>query len=392
MKSTIAVAWILASLFFGLISIAYSQPIFLGEYPMPYENTILFVSSSIDDSCHTLYFEGITSTVTVPLGSFYEPWGYYFSYNSLVIVQQRAGGEGNFEFNPSGVAVLFWLEGDRSIINVSSGFTIGFSFYYCANDPASVEVYSGEDGTGTLLATIPLVQTPPPTDYDYWYSNWVPIGVSFEDTAKSISFVGVANRVGFDNITFCDSIPHDIECYIEVNASANDSTLCPGDSTILHSEVAGEYPPVVFEWWSNPAGFSSDQQNPNTGPFFDSTWFIVQATDSLGCEDIDSVLINTLEICTETSAYPNPFNPDYENVKFCFELTKAGNVTVKIFDVAQKISRTIINDEIYPAGEEQQIEWNGRNGKGDIVANGTYFYIIESNLGEKAINKVSVLR
>lgn len=189
------------------LTVSYSQTLYLGEPPFIYGTTDRVVSIDRSDSCHTLDFEGITDTATISLGSFYEPWGYYFSDNALVIVQSEAGGSGNFEFNPSGVAILFWQTGDSTILNIPGGFTTGFSFYYSANYTASVEVYSGINGTGSLLTTMPLIETPPPAGYTYWYSTWVPIGVSFEDTARSIVFSGVADRVGFDNITFCDSIP-----------------------------------------------------------------------------------------------------------------------------------------------------------------------------------------
>jgi len=277
-------------------SFTYGQTLYLGEPPVAFGIAEGMVTVERSDSCHTLDFEGITDTATVSLGSFYEPWGYYFSDNSLVVIQNEAGGSGNFEFNPSGVAILFWLEGDSTIINIPAGFTTGFSFYYSSYDSATVEVFSGINGTGSLLSTMSLVETPPPTGYTYWYSNWVPIGVSFEDTAKSIVFSGVANKVGFDNITFCDSVPTPPDsCALIVTASADDSVVCPGDSINLFADVTGEYPPVTFEWWSIPPGFSSFMQNPNSGPILEDTWFIVRAIDSLGCEDIDSVLVEVLE-------------------------------------------------------------------------------------------------
>jgi len=42
-------------------------------------------------------------------------------------------------------------------MDVAAGFTTGFSFYYSSADAGSVDVYSGLDGTGTLLASVPLV-------------------------------------------------------------------------------------------------------------------------------------------------------------------------------------------------------------------------------------------
>jgi hypothetical protein len=44
------------------------------------------------------------------------------------------------------------------------------------------------------------------------------------------------------------------------------------------------------------------------------------------------------------------------------------------------------------AGVEQTVIWNGRNDNGGIVANGVYFYVIESSAGERAVGKIAVLK
>lgn len=36
--------------------------------------------------------------------------------------------------------------------------------------------------------------------------------------------------------------------------------------------------------------------------------------------------------------------------------------------------------------------WDGRNESGAVVANGVYFYVIEASSGERAVNKIAVLR
>ena len=93
---------------------------------------------------------------------------------------------------------------------LAAGFTTGFSFYYSSNAAASVNVYSGLNGTGTLLATVPLVAqanvgcTGDPSGF---YCNWTPIGVTFTGTAQSVAFGGTANQVGFDNITLGAATP-----------------------------------------------------------------------------------------------------------------------------------------------------------------------------------------
>ena len=91
-------------------------------------------------------------------------------------------------------------------------------------------------------------------------------------------------------------------------------------------------------------------------------------------------------------AYPNPFNPNRESTTIRFSLAKSGKVTVKLYDVSNRLVTTLIEGVIIEANKEQSLSWNGRNENGVIVANGVYFYVIESSASERAVGKVAVLR
>lgn len=118
----------------------------------------------------------------------------------------RATIEGNFSGNPSPPGILFFF-GDAAIMNVAAGFDTGFSFYYsAANLAGSVTVYDGLDGTGNVLTTLDLPVTPT-LPGGAIYDNWVPIGVLFDGIARSVSFSGTENQIGFDNITLGSDTP-----------------------------------------------------------------------------------------------------------------------------------------------------------------------------------------
>lgn len=88
-------------------------------------------------------------------------YGITFGSDSLALISGEFGGSGNFSGAPSMPTVLFFLTGPGDIMNVPAGFTTGFSFFYSAiNAPGVVNVYSGLDGTGTLLASLNLSTTP----------------------------------------------------------------------------------------------------------------------------------------------------------------------------------------------------------------------------------------
>jgi len=90
--------------------------------------------------------------------------------------------------------------------------------------------------------------------------------------------------------------------------------------------------------------------------------------------------------------YPNPFNPEINTGLIRYSLSKPGKITIKIYNIAGELVKTLIENE----PEKNQIElstpWDGRDDQGDIVSNGVYFYVIESSSGEKAVGKIAVLR
>jgi hypothetical protein len=90
--------------------------------------------------------------------------------------------------------------------------------------------------------------------------------------------------------------------------------------------------------------------------------------------------------------YPNPFNPDFESTVLRYSLEKSAKVTIKIYDAGGNIVKTVIDDVQHAADEEQSIVWDGKNGNGDIVANGIYFFVIETSANERAVGKIAVLR
>jgi len=131
--------------------------------------------------------------------------GIVFSPNSLALISDSMGGTGNFDNNPSGGPIAFFLSGSADTMDVAAGFNTGFSFFYSTTAAGSVTVWSGLDGTGTLLASIAMAPNSPgagcPSGDPYTYCEWDPVGVSFAGVAESVNFGGAANLIGFDEIT-----------------------------------------------------------------------------------------------------------------------------------------------------------------------------------------------
>lgn len=156
------------------------------------------------------FYNGGTSSI----GTSGTDYGISFSDNSLLIC---LNSDTVFCSNASrgGLApdsaegALFFLSGVESIMNVAAGFMDGFSFNYVSvNNPGSVSVFDGLNGTGNLLATINLsANAGSCSGYAADFCPFSAVGVDFLGTAMSVSFAGVANQIAFDDITFGSSTP-----------------------------------------------------------------------------------------------------------------------------------------------------------------------------------------
>ncbi|MFQ6040132.1 MAG: dockerin type I domain-containing protein [Candidatus Poribacteria bacterium] len=76
--------------------------------------------------------------------------------------------------------------------------------------------------------------------------------------------------------------------------------------------------------------------------------------------------------------YPNPFNPE---TWIPYQLAQKAHVTITIFDIYGKIIRTIdvgYQDAGSYISKNRAAYWDGKNGFGETVANGIYFYSIRA--------------
>ncbi len=74
-----------------------------------------------------------------------------------------------------------------------------------------------------------------------------------------------------------------------------------------------------------------------------------------------------------SECYPNPFNP---MATIRFGLAEASILSLGIYDVSGKLIRSLASGR-WQAGAHQ-IEWNGRDDRGQMVRSGLYFYRLES--------------
>jgi hypothetical protein len=88
--------------------------------------------------------------------------------------------------------------GVSATMNVAGGFVSDLAFYYGSIDaPGLVQVFSGPNGTGTMLGSQSLAVTSTPPDAVF---TAAPVDVSFTGVAQSAVFKGGNQQIVFDNI------------------------------------------------------------------------------------------------------------------------------------------------------------------------------------------------
>jgi hypothetical protein len=85
--------------------------------------------------------------------------------------------------------------------------------------------------------------------------------------------------------------------------------------------------------------------------------------------------------------YPNPFNP---GTTIRYTLPEAAVTTLRVYDVAGRLVRTLFAGERVPAGTFE-VEWDGRDGRGGEVASGIYFFRITTG-GQTLVRKAVLLK
>jgi hypothetical protein len=72
-----------------------------------------------------------------------------------------------------------------------------------------------------------------------------------------------------------------------------------------------------------------------------------------------------------SDASPNPFNP---RTTIRYRLRSSGEVCIKIYDVAGRLVRTLVDHAQASSGEEYVVTWNGESDAGRPLPSGVYYY------------------
>lgn len=187
--------------------------------------------SAFANSGELMTFQGLPNMQQV--GNFYNGgglsstpnYGVTFSSSFYGLLSVYNGGSGAFSPTPTTTAAIF-VNGTTGspaigVMNVAAGFQSGLNFFYTAGFAAgqtgTVTIWSGANGTGTVLATITLGNNNGGCSGFPAYCTWSNAGATFSGTAHSVTFSGAANELGLADITIGGSstaIPEPSSVYL----------------------------------------------------------------------------------------------------------------------------------------------------------------------------------
>jgi hypothetical protein len=93
-------------------------------------------------------------------------------------------------------------------------------------------------------------------------------------------------------------------------------------------------------------------------------------------------------------ATPVPFSPRfYDGVRFHFKPPFEGRVKIIVYDFANNVVKTFADNAVRQKDVwyHETVLWDGRNGRGDDVAAGTYFFVVEYANGQTHWGKIAVI-
>jgi len=162
------------------------------------------------------YYDGGTGSLGSGPG---HNFGLQFTANAQAIVSASKGGSGNFIGNLGNYPVMFFQTGQNVTMTATNGIQTALYFYYSALQQGVATVYTGPNGTGSILASVTLL----PNDSgcnSYKLCVWSAVGVPLTATAGSISFAGVADYLAIATMVLGRPLPD----AIELTSSQNPST------------------------------------------------------------------------------------------------------------------------------------------------------------------------
>jgi len=105
-----------------------------------------------------------------------------------------------------------------------------------------------------------------------------------------------------------------------------------------------------------------------------------------------ALLVLALEPGLQVHNYPNPLET---STRFVIGLPEDGTLNLSVYDRTGRIIKHVVDSEEVSGPAVREIVWRGTNERGELVAPGTYTYLLEfirGNRSDRIIRKLVVAR
>jgi hypothetical protein len=255
--------------------------------------------------------------------------------------------------------VGLWVCGDNIAENLSQSTSmdaLNFLINWCGvilEHDSYYEMTGGRIGGGEatpLIQTVAGAKWPNPMHADSFYANaGCPRIKSFDVLEKTTSSQYVLAYPTFSEQPFYAGIQNE-----SVNAGGH---------------------PVKTMWFGFSMILTLDAALPGPGEGIVRNRLANAIIEWMGNETNENVtdVGDTPPTYRLTQNFPNPFNPQ---TTILFDMPEKGHVTLKIYNVAGQLVRTLV-DDVRNAGS-YKVDWDGRNNENTGVSSGIYFYKMET--------------
>ncbi|MFI5218189.1 MAG: C25 family cysteine peptidase [Bacteroidia bacterium] len=307
----------------------------------------------------------------------------------------------NVNFSDSMLVDFFLIDANNTRVNISSPKydTLNAGDYLIASTTFST---LNHPGTNTLWIEVNPRNDQPEQQHFNNLASWT-FNVSRDITNPILD-------ITFDGQHILDGDIVSAKPFIEIKLKDENQFLALNDTNkynVIITDPSGKLTAPSFElapyvstdnsrikWTPAVLPDNSFKMEYNPGFPEDGIYFLeVQASDESGnlsgknSYKISFEVINRPTI-TEFVNYPNPFST---STRFVFVLTGSEvpqELLIQILTVSGKIVREITQEEIGPihiGRNISQYAWDGKDSYGDQLANGVYFYRVQTRLNKKSI-------
>ena len=187
-----------------------------------------------------------------------------------------------------------------------------------------------------------------------------------------------------------------IECANTSSEAALSGTIDYFTQSISDDQAEAERPVCAFDIPEHQTGLDENNSNFNSEPFW---YWRVKAISSEGVSTSETASFS-IKLPVSISGvinYPNPFDPNKERTKIRYKLGKeADSVAIRIYDITGSLVTELEGEtasEGSRLGEKyNEVEWDGRNGRGDMVRNGVYpFEVVVRSSGRSVSGRGKIV-